>query len=69
MRNGLLISAVTWPHLKGNKVFQVADALEGSQMHWKIEKLVGTIEPFGDIDPLISESSFEQDDSNMLQIG
>ena len=46
---------------EGNKLFQVADALEGSQMHWKIEKLV--------VDPLISESSFEQDDSNMLQIG
>ena len=27
-----------------------------------------TLDPFADIDPLVSESSVEQDDSNILQI-
>ena len=40
MQNTLLISTVTWPHPKGNKLFQVTDALEGSQMHWRLKKLV-----------------------------
>ena len=40
MQNGSLISKITWQHSKGNKLFHMAEVLQGSQMHWKMEKLV-----------------------------
>ena len=33
-----------------------------------METCLEPLDPFADIDPLVSESSFEQDDSNILQI-
>ena len=58
MLNGLLISTIMWPHPKVNKLFQVVGALQGS----------GPLDQFANIDPLVSEPSVEQDDSNTLQI-
>ena len=40
MRNGLLISIITGPYPKRSKLFKVAGALQGSQIHWKVERLV-----------------------------
>ena len=33
-----------------------------------MESVFGPLDPFADIDPLLSEPSVEQDDSNILQI-
>ena len=70
MRNGLLISTITWPHLKGEQVTSsglITNSLGFTNALKNGQICLEPLEPFPDIDPLVSEPSIEQDNSNMLQ--
>ena len=69
MRNGLLISRIKITTPEGEQVISSGWSAAGITNALKNgETCLEPLDPFADIDPLVSESSFEQDDSNILQI-
>ena len=69
MRNSLSISKIIWPHLKGDKLISGDWSAAGITNALKNGKTcLVPLDPFADIDSLVSEPSVEQDDSNILQI-
>ena len=69
MRNGLLISRIKITTPEGEQVISSGWSAAGITNALKNgETCLEPLDPFADIDPLVSESSVEQDHSNIFQI-
>ena len=70
MRNGLLISKIEMTTPEGEQVISSGWSVAGitNAQIKNGETCLEPLDPFADIDPLVSESSIEQDDSNILQM-
>ena len=70
MRNGLLISKIEMTTPEGEQVISSGWSVAGitNAQIKNGETCLEPLDPFADIDPLVSESSVEQDHSNIFQI-